>query len=141
MRKVKEIASIYVDKYESADGHRFDTEQECLNYEASLRFAHAAIQSIESMDCSIPFSAWDYEPDETKLYFFKNYEEYKILKDYHASKWGDDCWDEPCSYPAVYLAISKEGFSMGYEITQDHVKDFMDIAALMNEYLCKKEQS
>ena len=142
MREVKEVKSIYVTKYEASDGARFNTEQECIEHEAKLNAKRSLVESIECTTCWIPFSNWDMEADESKLYLIKNEEEFEALRDYYSEEFSSDSdwWDEPKVYPTTYLVLARECYVTGYRLDKNVVDNFTNVAKLISEYLYKAEQ-
>lgn len=132
MKVVCETKTIVIKKYESADGIRFNTEQECIEHEKALNFDLA--KSVISEDCYIPYSGWDQEPLESKIYFVKNHEEYNNLEAYHQHKFDEAYWDEPENYPAAFLVISREYASVGYEVTIDDINNMTETFTTMMKY-------
>lgn len=142
MREVKEVKTIYVTKYEASDGCRFDTEQECIDHEATLGTKRSLVKSIECTNCWIPFSGWDMDPDASKLYLIKSREEYEALNEHYSTEYDsyNEGWDASDEYPVVFLVLAREGYSIGYRLSEDCVDLFHKTADVINEYLCKKEQ-
>lgn len=142
MREVKEVKSVYITKYEASDGARFNTEQECIEHEATLDAKILLVESIERTNCWIPFSGWDMEPDESKLYLVKNKEEFDALRDWYSGEFSSDSdwWDKPKAYPTTYLVLARECYVTGYRLDKNVVDNFTNVAKLINEYLYKAEQ-
>ena len=142
MKEVREVKYVYVTKYEAIDGCRFNTEQECIDHEATLNAKRDLVESIECTTCWIPFSAWDMEPDESKLYFINNEEEFEALRNYYSDEFSSesDWWDEPKTYPVTYLVLARECYVVGYNIDSNVIDNFTNVIKLMNEYLYKNTQ-
>ena len=140
MKVVKRVKSISINKYEAFDGKCFDTEEECLQYEASITQKRNIVKNIENVECHIPFADWDMDPDTSKLYFIKNKEEFEALKEYYASECYDDTWwQDVKAYPVVYLVFAREGWASTYQISKHTIDGFNECINLINEYLCKGE--
>ena len=142
MKQVKETQTITVDRWEASDGRRFNDPQACMKYELSLNTMVERVDSIERKTCYFPFTEWDMDVESSELFLLKDENEYTLLADYYSHEWNcdTDYWDEPESYPAVYVVIARECFAAGRAIDWDTIDEFTKVIQSMNEYLCKKEQ-
>jgi hypothetical protein len=142
MQQVKELKSIIVERWKAYDGKCFDSSEECMAYERSLDAAYQNIHNIENKSCYIPFTDWDMDITESKLFLLKSEEEHEHISLYYSREYDcdTDYWDKPKSYPAVLQVICREGYSAGHEINWSILSDFMEVMQSMNEYLCNKEQ-
>ena len=142
MKKVTTTKSVIVESWEAKDGKCFDSPDECMAYEKTLDAAYNHINNIESKVCHIPFTGWDMDTDESKLFVLKSEEEYEHLALYYGCEYDSETfhWDKPKSYPAVFQVICREGYTAGYEIDWHTLNRFMEVMQSMNEYLCIKEQ-
>lgn len=138
MKKVKVAAIIQVDKYEAFDGTRFNTEQECINYEAQFENQKSIYKAIECTDIYDPFALWDSEPDTSKLYLIKNEADYKALKAHYIADESYDYWDEPTSYPEVMVVFARDCYSVGYIVDNRRFEYMKEFFASLSSFLCKK---
>ena len=142
MKTVREVKSVYVNRYEACDGKRFDTEKECIEYESTLDTKRPLVKSIEHTTCWIPFSGWDMEPDESRLYLIKNKEEFEALKSYYSEEFVSDTgWlNTPKTYPEAYLILARECYVVGYRLDHTVIDNLINTTNLIDEYLSKAEQ-
>lgn len=138
MKAIKEIKTIYVTKYKAADGTTFNTEQECINYEAQLENQKSIYKAIECTDIYDPFALWDSEPDTSKLYLVKNEADYKALKAHYIADESYDYWDEPTSYPEIMAVFARDCYSIGYIVDKSRFEYMKEFFASLSSFLCKK---
>ena len=105
-------------KYVADDGREFDTKHQCEQYETTTLIPRKIIQNMPQWELDIPFVGWDIEPNVTKMFVVRNKEEYDALESYYGGPCADDEWwgDEPKSYPAAYIIITRDGYSNGWEV-------------------------
>ena len=143
MKIINKAKMITVKKYEATDGKEFDIESECLQYENTLNQRINEAKAIPSVDCYIPFTNWYIDADESKIYILHNEDEYNKLEDWYSSKWYKDSlyWDEPCSYPAAMIIISREGCSYGYILGKACIQEMYKAAEkMMDAFLTVNEE-
>lgn len=138
MKKVKEAAIIQVEKYEAADGTRFNTEQECLDYEAQFTNQESIYKAIECTNIYDQFVLWDSEPDTSKLYLVKNEADYKALKIHYIADESYDYWEEPTNYPEIIAVFARDCYSMGYIVDKSRIEYMKEFFASLSSFLCKK---
>ena len=143
--KIRETSRlVYERKYEAEDGTLFNTEQECIDYENRITEKRKAAQAIESIECNIPFTNWDSDVDESKIYIIRSEEEFKNLAEWQASEWGGiDAlyWDEPQNYPVALLVISRPDFSYGSILRLDDLDNMLDaVSVIASAYLTTSEE-
>lgn len=137
MKIINESKMVTVKKYKATDGNVFDTEQECLQYESTLNQCINEAKALTAIDCYIPFTDWDMNVDESKIYILNSKDDYDNLTAWHVSRWYKDSlyWDEPDSYPAAMIIISREGYSNGYILERDDIQEMYKAADKMKNAL------
>ena len=137
MKIINESKMVTVKKYEATNGNVFDTEQECLQYESTLNQRINEAKALTAVDCYIPFTDWDMDVDESKIYILNSKDDYDKLADWYASRWYKDSlyWDEPDSYPSAMIIISREGYSNGYILERNDVQEMYKAADKMKNAL------
>lgn len=143
MKIINESKMVTVKKYEATDGNVFDTEQECLLHENTLNQRINEAKALPAVDCYIPFTDWYMDVDESKIYILHSKDEYDKLADWYVSTWYKDSlyWDEPDSYPAAMIIISREGCSNGYILERAAIQEMYKAAdKLTNALLTVMEE-
>ena len=135
MKIINVARTITEQKYVANDGEQFDTEAECLQYEQSINQHIERAKQIKSIDCDVPFTSWDSEVEDSKIYILNNSNEYHDLESLYLQEFvgcaGHLFWDEPKSYPAAMMIISRECCSAGYILNMRHIQDMYNAAHQM----------
>lgn len=137
MKIINESKMVTVKKYKATDGNVFDTEQECLQYESTLNQCINEAKALTAIDCYIPFTDWDMNVDESKIYILNSKDDYDNLTTWYASRWYKDSlyWDEPDSYPAAMIILSRECCSRGYILERNDIQEMYKAADKMKNAL------
>ena len=137
MKIINESKMVTVKKYKATDGNVFDTKQECLQYESTLNQRINEAKALTAVDCYIPFTDWDMDVDESKIYILNSKDDYDKLADWYVSRWYKDSlyWDEPDSYPAAMIILSRECCSRGYILKKDYIQEMYKAADKMKNAL------